>query len=142
MEDADVKEVGLTKDVGYQFGKRKTFELSLEDAWEFMFYKKGLDIWLGTLPGGLELLQPFQTKEGIVGKLRLMKPFSHIRMAWAKQEWDNTSTLQVRLIKAKYGTTICFHQENLLDKAQRAEMKIYWDNVTQEITEVLSDHKN
>lgn len=137
-----VKEVGLTKDVGYQFGKRKTFDLPLNDAWEFMFSNKGLSIWLGTLPGELELLQPFQTKEGIVGKLRLMKPFSHIRMAWAKQEWDNTSTLQVRLIKAKFGTTICFHQEKLQDKAQRVEMKAYWDNVMEKIAQALSMNKN
>ena len=138
----DVKEVGLTKDVGYQFGKRKTFDLSLEDAWEFMFSNEGLSIWLGTLPGEPELQQPFQTREGIVGKLRLMKPFSHIRMAWAKQEWNNTSTLQVRLIKAKFGTTICFHQEKLLDKAQRVEMKTYWDNVMEKIAQTLSKNKN
>lgn len=78
---ATVKEVGLTKDVGFQFGKRKTFDLSLEDAWQFMFSRKGIALWLGTLSGDLELHRPFQTKEGIKGELRLMEPLSHIRMA-------------------------------------------------------------
>ncbi|MBL6447781.1 SRPBCC domain-containing protein [Fulvivirga sp. 29W222] len=133
-----VKDIGLTKDVGYQFGKRRTFDLSVEDVWEFMFSKEGLRLWLGTLFGDLELKQPFETQEGIRGELRVMKPFSHIRMSWAKEEWENTSTLQVRVLKAKYGATIVFHQEKLQDKTQRKEMKNYWDEVMENITEALS----
>lgn len=41
-------------------------------------------------------------------------------------------------MKAKTGTTISFHQEKLLDKAQRDEMKAYWDNVVEKIESELN----
>ncbi len=43
------KTVGLTKDVGWKFGLRKTFPYSQEYLWDFMFSDKGLKIWLGEL---------------------------------------------------------------------------------------------
>jgi hypothetical protein len=41
------KTTGLTKDVGYQVGARKTISIQLEEAWEWMFSTSGIKIWLG-----------------------------------------------------------------------------------------------
>lgn len=121
------KRVGLTKDVGWQFGLRKTFQYSQEHLWDFLFSDKGLKIWLGELEDELEIKQGFKTKEGIEGFIRVFKPYSHIRMKWKKQNWENTSTVQVRVMGDHEKATVSFHQEKLLDNDQREEMKLYWN---------------
>jgi len=120
------KQTGQTKDVGFQFGVRKTFSFSVEEVWAFMFSNQGLKIWLGELDSELELKKPYKTQEEITGVLRVFKAHSHVRMTWKKKDWENTSTLQVRTIAKKGKTTISFHQEHLLDALQRKEMKDYW----------------
>ena len=127
------KQVGQTKDVGFQFGLRKTFPISATEVWDFMFSGKGLDIWLGKLENELELKQPFVTKEGIEGLVRVWKPYSHIRVNWKKPDWENLSTVQVRVMGNDQKATISFHQEKLLDAAQREEVKAYWNGKMGEI---------
>jgi uncharacterized protein YndB with AHSA1/START domain len=120
----EAKIIGKTKSVGFEIGVRKTFPVSLENAWSLFFSTEGLETWLGkTEQGHLEVDEPYNTREGIPGKVRILKPLSHIRMSWKKEDWNNSSTLQVRLIKAKDKTTISFHQDNLADNNQRNEMK-------------------
>ncbi len=126
----NTKSIGLTKDVGFQFGIRKTFVISTEQAWSFLFSDVGMAVWLGELEtGNLTLKSNFKTKEGITGMIRVIHPGSHFRMSWKKPEWSNTSTLQIRILPAKNGTTISIHQEKLLDENQRKEMKDRWEAV-------------
>lgn len=131
------KILGQTKDGSFQFGIRKTFALTLEDAWEFMFSEKGLNLWLGKPKQLFELKQSFETAEGISGFIRLIKHHSHIRMSWKKPEWDNYATLQIRLIPNHEKTTISFHLEKLKNKNQRDEMTTYWTEVLTKISEVI-----
>lgn len=134
------KEAGKTKDTGYQFGKRKTFPLRAEEAWRQLFSEKGLQIWLGEgASAPLEEDAFFLTREGISGKVRLIRPLSHIRMSWKKPEWPNESTLQVRVIPNGWRTIISFHQEKLLDRRQREEMKSFWEDTFERLTVYLSD---
>ncbi len=120
------KPVGKTKDVGFQFGIQKIFQISAQNAWDFMFSNTGLKIWLGDLKNSLELNKEYQTKDGIFGFVRVLKPYSHIRMNWRKKDWDNTSTLQVRVIGKDISQSIIgFHQEKLKNSRQRIEMKAY-----------------
>lgn len=58
------KEIGQTKDVGFQF----------------------------------ELEKQFKIENGIEGSVRVLKPYSHIRLNWKKKGWENISTVQVRVI--------------------------------------------
>ena len=90
--------VGLTKDVGFQFGLQKTFPYAFETIWEFMFEGKGLDIWLGKLKGQLEVKKTFSTEDGVEGSVRVFRHHSHVRMNWKKKSWKNMSTVQVRVI--------------------------------------------
>lgn len=131
------RQVGQTKDVGFQFGIQKTFPLSLEKTWNFMFSGKGLSIWLGELENGLENKKTFYTKDGIEGFVRVFKYHSHIRMNWKMKGWENMSTVQVRVIKNKEKSKISFHQEKLINAEQRAEMKEFWSTKMNEITEEL-----
>lgn len=133
-----IKIIGQTKDVGFQIGIRRTFSISSKKTWDFLFSDKGLKIWLGELiSGDLSINQDYQTKEGITGCIKVFKPFSHIRLTWKKNEWQNVSTLQIRIIVSKSGTTISFHQEKLLDNNQRAEMKKHWENILSKLTDKI-----
>jgi len=124
------KQIGKTKDVGWQFGLRKTLPLSQESVWDFMFSEQGLKIWLGELEQELEVKKHYKTKSGIDGLIRVFKPYSHI-----------LSTLQVRVMGDNKKATISFHQEKLLDNKQREKMKAYWNEKITEIEKVLMDGK-
>lgn len=136
----EVKEIGQTKDVGFQVGVRKTFPVSAEKAWEYLFSDEGLTIWLGKLKSGdFEITQAYQTTDGKEGVIKVFKELSHIRLTWKEKEWTNVSTVQIRVINAKDKTTISFHQEKLLYSKQRKEMKRYWDNVIEKLAKQFSN---
>ena len=67
--------IGYTKDSGFQTGVRKTFDVSVETAWDFLFSPSGIDIWLGQVE--YNQLMPdhdFKTKEDIAFKITTFKP--------------------------------------------------------------------
>ena len=128
------KVIGQTKDAGFEVGVRKTFPVSVEQAWDFLFSDQGFSIWLGGIkPDAFDINQNYKTKEGTEGKPGIFKPYSHTRLTWRKKDWDNTSTLQLRVINAKGKATVSFHQEKLLNSKQRDEMKAHWDKVIAQI---------
>ena len=133
------KRVGQTKNVGFQFGIRRTFPISTEMAWQYLFSDKGLNTWLGKLTTEFELKKEFQTKDGVIGFVRIFKPNSHIRLNWKRKEWENLSTVQIRVIGNKNKVTISFHQEKLYDSIQRDEMKEYWNKIIDEISKEIEE---
>ena len=126
--------IGKTKDVGFQFGIRKTIPVSAEKVWDFLFSEKGLKIWLGKLNTELELKKEFNTENGITGFVRVFNPNSHIRLNWKPKNWENISTVQIRVIGDENKTTIAIHQEKLLNSEQRTEMKKYWTEIIEKLT--------
>jgi hypothetical protein len=50
-------------------------------------------------------------------------------MSWKKPAWRNSTILQVRVLDNKGKATIAIHHENLLDRTQRDEVEVYWNNV-------------
>ena len=127
-------QVGKTKDVGFQFGIRKTIPVSTEKVWDFLFSENGLKIWLGKLNTELELKKEFKTENGITGFVRVFNPNSHIRLNWKLKTWENISTVQIRVIGDVNKTTIAIHQEKLLNSKQRTEMKKYWTEILEKLT--------
>lgn len=124
------KAVGQTKDAGFEIGVRKTFPVSASRAWDFLFSDGGLSAWLnGVMSAEFGINQSYKTTEGSEIKPTIVKPYSHIRLTWRRKDWENTSTLQLRVIDAKGKATVSFHQEKLLNSKQRAEMKAHWDAV-------------
>lgn len=136
-EEMDTRRiVGQTKTVGFQVGIRRTFPISQEKAWEFVASEDGLKLWLGeSTKINLQPGQKFCTKMG-EGEIRIVKPLQQLRLAWKKEGWDKTSTIQVRIIpKENTKTTISFHQENLSDQNVREEMQQYWERILKQIEE-------
>lgn len=132
------RQTGKTKDVGFQFGIRKSYSISLESAWDFLFSDNGINIWLGELNSELEIKEKFKTKNGIEGFVRVFKPYSHIRLNWKMDNWTNLSTVQIRVIGTNGKTTISIHQEKLLNSDQRNEMKEYWNGIIDRISTELN----
>lgn len=132
-----VKPVGRTKDAGWQFGLRQTFKFPQDYLWDFMFSEKGLKIWMGQLKGELESKKTFKTTGGAEGIVKVLKPYSHIRMTWKKKNWKNVSTVQVRVMGGAEKATISFHQEKLSGNRQREEMKRYWNKRMKAIEKTL-----
>jgi hypothetical protein len=111
-------EVGKTADVGYQIGVSRTLPFSEEAIWGLLLSPEGQAVWLG-------------------GPIELYKPWSHFRLTWQPPGWTRPSLIQVRVIPAKTGTTLSFHQEHLRDGAARSEMKARWEGVIDELTKQL-----
>ncbi|WP_144561482.1 SRPBCC family protein [Bacillus mycoides] len=136
----DQRIIGQTKDVGFQVGVRRTFPVSQEKAWDLITSKEGLDLWLGESTS--IILKPgrkYITRTG-KGEIRIVKPLEQIRLTWQKEEWENPSIVQVRIIsKASNKTTISFHQEKLSDKNIREEMKVYWGEILDGIRDRLQN---
>lgn len=122
--------VGLTKTQGWEIGVRRTFPISPEDAWTLLFTAPGLHYWLGK-----NIRQPFEkgthihTQEGTTAEVRSYTAGSLIRLRWQPHFYDAESTLQIRVIPVKTGTTISFHHEGLQSGDQREEMKQHWMEV-------------
>ena len=131
-------QIGKTKDVGFQFGIRRTIPVSTDKVWDFLFSSNGLKIWLGKLKNELELKKEFETKEGIAGFVRVFKPNSHVRLNWKLKTWKNITTVQIRVIGNETKTTIAIHQEKLLNPQQRNEMKEYWGGVIEKLTNKIT----
>ncbi len=131
-------QIGKTKDVGFQFGIRRTIHVSTEKVWDFLFSSNGLKIWLGKLMNELELKKEFETEEGITAFVRVFKPNSHIRLNWKLKTWKNMTTVQIRVIGNETKTTIAIHQEKLLNLHQRNEMKEYWGGVIEKLTNKIA----
>jgi uncharacterized protein YndB with AHSA1/START domain len=128
--DRKDKPVGLTKDVGYEFGLRKTFPINLQDAWQYMTSAAGVRVWLGEMDGfRLEKGATYSTPTGESGVVRVVNPEVNIRLTWQPVGWEKPSTIQVRTISAGLKTTISFHQENLPDENAREQMRSRWEKV-------------
>ena len=134
----NIPPTGLTKDAGWQIGSRRTFEVSLQQAWDMLTSPEGVKIWLGDAPG-IEFKKGarFKTTQGTCGVIRVVNPGNHMRLTWQPAGWDNVSTLQVRLIPNGKKTVISFHQEKLLDANQRQSMRQRWLGVLDQIQALL-----
>ena len=133
------KQLGQTKDAGFQLGIRKTFPVSTEKVWDFLFSKRGLKIWLGNLKNELEIKKEYETENGISGLVRVFKAYSHIRLNWKRKTWENMSTVQIRVIGNEDKTTIAIHQEKLLNAGQRNEIKGYWSKIMKALIDEMNN---
>jgi len=131
------RNTGETRDVGFQFGVRRTFPVSTETAWMILFSEEGIRTWLGDTDNALEPYKSFTTKEGIVGSVRVLKPGSHIRLNWTWPGWENISRLQLRVIENQGRATVSFHHEKLLNVAQREEVKQHWNKKLDELGDLF-----
>jgi len=96
--------VGLTKDAGWEIGVRRTYPLSLEEAWSRVDDPAA---WLGEEPDDV----------------RSHRPLDRVRVGW------RGTVVQVTVREAKTGTTVGFHQEHLRSAAEREAQREHWKGV-------------
>ncbi len=127
------KPVGLTKDQGWQIGVRRTLPIKPVEAWMLLMSPQGLKIWLGTGVTEFKKGDVYQTNEGTTGDIRSFDAGRMIRLRWQPAGWDFESTVQVRVLPAKRGTTLSFHHERLQDAEQREKMRTHWLNMINQL---------
>ncbi len=135
------RQVGQTQTVDYQIGVRRTVNLTSEDAWNLLFSREGSQIWLGDIAlVEFEKGTRFKTADGIEGEVRVNRPYHHIRLTWKPDEWENSSTLQIRVIPTTTGrTTISIHQEKLENEVIRERMRAHWKKVLGRLEELIDN---
>ncbi len=135
----DKRPVGKTKDVGFVFGLRKTFPITLQDAWALLMSEKAVKAYLGDVSGDVvRQHNTYQTADGTTGEFRIVKPLSHLRFTWQPTDWDKPSTVQIRVISTGSDkTVISFHQENLKDAQQREAMNMRWHEVMKQLENMM-----
>ncbi|RPI44950.1 MAG: ATPase [Bacteroidetes bacterium] len=130
---------GQTQDAGFQVGVRKTVPGKFQDIWDFLFSDRGLSLWLGPIdPDDLVIRKEFSLGNSVTVKITVFEPYSHLRMSWKKNDWPNSSRLQLRVMASgDEKSVIAFHQEMLTGPEQREEMKDYWDNILSRLGELV-----
>ena len=96
-------------------------------------------IWRGKIDfGDIIMDNAYKTKEGIGGRISVLKPYLYIRLTWKRKDWKNVSIVKTRVMPEKEKTTVTFHQDKLLNNGQREEMKSYWKKILEEIKNNLN----
>lgn len=126
--------IGQTKTAGFQIGVRRTFAISVEQAWNFLTSEEGQRIWLGD-DCSLQLVEgaTYITPNGTRGIVRVINPQVNLRLTWQPQGWAKASTIQIRTIPGNMKTVISFHQEGLPGSEERVAMHHYWKRVIAEL---------
>ena len=134
------KQVGLTKDVGWQIGVRRTLPIGQKDAWQLLTSQRGLNIWLGKV-SKLNLTKgtKYRLPGGIEGEIRVYSPGSHLRITWHPPGWQRSSTIQVRVIPKGDRTVIVFHQEHLPGAKEREERRLFYIGVMERLEGIIKD---
>jgi uncharacterized protein YndB with AHSA1/START domain len=132
------KQVGKTKSQGWEIGVRRTFPIKPEQAWELLMTQPGLGVWLGNgVEPPFKKGDTFTTEDGTQGEIRSSNEGNLVRMRWQPRKWDFESTLQLRVLPAKTGSTISFHHELLQDQRQREAMRDHWTNVMDKLADLI-----
>ena len=126
-------DIGKTADAGYQIGVRRTLAAPEERVWAVLLSPEGLRIWLGGVTP-LEAGSRFSFANGTRGEIRVYREWSHVRLTWHPAHLPAPSVVQVRVIPARTGTTLSFHQEQLGGPEERAAAKIHWEQVIARLT--------
>ncbi len=130
--------VGKTKGQGWEIGVRKTFAVGTGRLWEALTTQPGLGYWLGNgANADFQKGDTYTTTEGTTGDIRSFEAGSLIRMTWQPKDWDFASTLQIRVIAAKKGSTLSIHHEKLRDADQRETMRQHWSSVIDKFEALL-----
>jgi len=125
------KPVGLTKDVGFEAGARKTFGIDGERLWRFVVSARAQAI-LGQADEGLEAESPGVTTfvEGSHYRRRGVGPSGRM------------SVLQVRVISGKDGkAAIALHAEKLASTQEREQTLERFKTALQSFAEALSENE-
>lgn len=128
---------GKTKGQGWQVGVRRTLSVSQTQAWNMILDALGIPWQEGPEAPVYEKSTMLETDDQTRIEIRSFEAFNLVRMKWQPKDWQSDSTLQIRVIPAKTGTTISIHHEWLDDAEQRARMREHWTALLDGLTASL-----
>jgi uncharacterized protein YndB with AHSA1/START domain len=142
MTDRNEKPAGLTKDVGWEVGARRTYATYPGEAWELLLSEVGVQLWLGDVKGehfDFAKGAKYELKDGTIGEVRVFEPNSHVRLTYHPAGRERASTIQVRVMDAKGDarTTIAFHEEHLPDEQAREQRKAHFTMVLDKLDDAI-----
>ena len=134
------REVGHTRDAGWEIGVSKTIDRPVGEVWDFITSPDGIALWLGegvTLPA--ERGAGYETAAGVQGETRSIRELDRIRLTWQPPDWSHDTTLQLAVRSTGPGrTTLVVHQERLADASEREQQRRHWQDVITSITDALT----
>lgn len=138
MDKQSERPTGLTQDVGFQIGVRRTLPIQFENAWQLLTSNEGLNIWLGST-AALDFSKgaTYQLADGSRGEVRVFSPDSHLRITWQPEGWSSASTIQVRVMPKGNRTVIAFHQEHLSGAAEREVRRAHFKSALDELERII-----
>jgi uncharacterized protein YndB with AHSA1/START domain len=122
------REVGRTRDAGWQIGVSKTIDRPAEEVWAFVTSPAGIGIWLGE---GVTVLPErgagYETTAGVRGETRSFRELDRVRLTWQPPDWTHDTTVQLAVSSAGAGRAMLrVHQERLADAAEREQQRRHW----------------
>jgi uncharacterized protein YndB with AHSA1/START domain len=135
------REVGRTRDAGWEIGVSKTIDRPVEEVWTFITSPAGIAIWLGE---GVTVLPErgagYETTAGVNGEMRSFRELDRVRLTWQPSGWTHDTTLQVAVRSAGAGRAmLVVHQERLADAAERAQQRRHWQGVISALVDALTE---
>jgi uncharacterized protein YndB with AHSA1/START domain len=135
------RDVGHTRDAGWQIGVSKTIDRPVEAVWSFITSPAGIAIWLGE---GVTVVPErgagYETTAGVRGETRGLRELDRIRLTWWPPDWTHDTTLQLAVRSAGAGRArLGVHQERLADAAERERQRRHWQGVVDAIVAALTD---
>lgn len=130
--------VGLTKDAGFEIGLCRTVDVPPDRALATIVGDQGVRTWLGDgvrLPA--EKGTTYETVDGTRGQIRSYHPSGRLRLTWQPAGWDHPTIVQVTVSERRGKSVIRFHQERLVDPAERARQRDHWRAVMDEVVALL-----
>jgi uncharacterized protein YndB with AHSA1/START domain len=135
------REVGHTRDAGWEIGVSKTVDHSAEDVWSFITSPAGIAIWLGE--GVSVLPEPgdgYETTAGVRGQTRSFRELDRLRLTWRPADWTHDTTLQMVVRSSGAGRAILsIHQERLADATEREQQRRHWQGVITAVVDALTE---
>jgi uncharacterized protein YndB with AHSA1/START domain len=134
------REVGRTRDAGWEIGVSKTIDRPVEEVWTFITSPAGIAIWLGE---GVAVVPEkgagYETAAGVHGEIRSLRELDRVRLTWQPRDWPHDTTLQLAVRSAGVGRAmLVVHQERLADRAQREEQRRHWRGVITALVDALT----
>jgi uncharacterized protein YndB with AHSA1/START domain len=131
--------VGLTKDVGWQIGVRRTIDVSPGVLWDFIISPGGMRCWFGDVDDfSWDAKAVYALPDGTHGEVRVFKPHSHVRLTWHPPAYPHASTIQVHVISKGDRAVLAFHQEHLPDQQAREDRRAFFRTALDKIEAVLT----
>ena len=121
--------------------RRQAFDLGRTHCFPLLLVSpEDICTWLGDVEGfDFSEGTKYQTENGTVGEIRVLRPFHHVRLSWKPKNWAESSTLQIAVASKTEGkTAVRIHHEKLANEKVRNQMRDHWQNVLNKLKENIS----